>query len=349
MASEQEGQLQFPGPTLVGGIGTVIAISFFLGFYTLLVFIVILRQPSTRPKLTTIVLCLSSFMIAAAYWALRVASLLVVLTQPDFVEDTTPSLQAKHASATTKLYRLIVAIAWIASLVPILNDAVIIWRAWVLFPMQKWWACISVFLWMSTVVTRVTQLAFLARPLGVKGFLSGTNHLTTKLVTACVSLSLATNVVATSSIAYGLWRHRKLLAAYHSEGKRGDHVQKTLGLLVESGAVFCILQFITLILNAFPFRLPYSKVNLAAEAFHASYTELSAMYPTLVMFLAKGQGLFTEGRGYQGTQDFGTEASHRIVFASGPIESATDVPMVDSPEWGPTEDKGPSRRSVLTT
>ncbi|KAF8075202.1 hypothetical protein FPV67DRAFT_620521 [Lyophyllum atratum] len=307
MSPEEDIPLRNLGISLLGTTGAIIAMTFFLGFLTFLmmyatVFALFrldaqykssLQYRSSRRKLNILAISYFSFLIATVNWALWVAHN-ATLIHVALVDNPTLPINARLALGKIKVYELNIAKSWFASLVPIVNDAVILWRSWVLSPDHKWGVFVTFFLWSSTVVISFAQLGLISNFHGLGIFNAGTSQLTANLFVVSIALSLATNAAAIMSITYGLWAHRRFLAI-HLGGYEGiDRVQKILGLLVDSGAVYCAPQLITLLLNMFPFRSRYTAVNIAAEILYTTYTELAAMYPTLVMFLAEGEGSFAK-------------------------------------------------------
>ncbi|KAI0318154.1 hypothetical protein OF83DRAFT_1036137, partial [Amylostereum chailletii] len=58
---------------------------------------------------------------------------------------------------------------------------------------------------------------------------------------AAFVFSLATNLWSTSLVAYKAWMHRRDLKEYIQSGNTRTQIQKILELLVESGAIYCML------------------------------------------------------------------------------------------------------------
>ncbi|PIL30689.1 hypothetical protein GSI_07393 [Ganoderma sinense ZZ0214-1] len=68
----------------------------------------------------------------------------------------------------------------------------------------------------------------------------------------CALLSLAVNLIATILIGYKGWKHGRLLRRSLGRGHQKSPVVKTLALLVESGAIYCILLIIMVVYKATP-------------------------------------------------------------------------------------------------
>jgi len=100
-------------------------------------------------------------------------------------------------------------------------------------------------------------------------------------------LSLATNVVGTLMIAYQLWRHQKVIVSELGLSRRFTRGQKVLLYLVESGALYCALQAVNVGISLTPNdgSIIDRPIKYASQVLFAAYTEISAMYPTIVIVL----------------------------------------------------------------
>ncbi|KAF8061795.1 hypothetical protein FPV67DRAFT_1673406 [Lyophyllum atratum] len=320
MSPEEEVLFQILGISLLSSIGAIAAIAFLHGFFTLLFAILILRKSTWSSGQALLAMSIISFLIATAYWAIYLAYLTTML-RTALVDNMDMPVVEKRALANFKTYKINIAMTWISQLMPIINDMVIIWRGRILFPEQRWTGYVTLFLWTATVAVTFTQFGLVSNFAGFRTFVTSESKVTTSLFTASISLSLVTNAVTTGCIAYGVWKHRKLVASHLDKNDQGSRVQKILNILVDSGVLYCGLQFVTLILNAFPLRKPYTTLNFTAIVFFGIYTELSAMYPTLVMFLAKGQQSFMESHGRESDGGPHPASGPQIVFASKPMEN----------------------------
>ncbi|KAM5542767.1 hypothetical protein V8D89_003728 [Ganoderma adspersum] len=90
----------------------------------------------------------------------------------------------------------------------------------------------------------------------------------------CAILSLAINLIATGLIGYKGWAHWRLLRRHLGpSGAQKSRAVKTLALLVESGAIYCILLIIMVVYKATPalFAAPDVHQNVFFQAI-AYYT-----------------------------------------------------------------------------
>jgi len=169
--------------------------------------------------------------------------------------------------------------------------------------------------------------------------------------------------------------HRRFLAIHLSGYEGIDRVQKILGLLVESGAVYCALQVCSTIRYMIVLRLTELSVahNIGIERLPFSFALhggqhrsrnflynlygarckspnatlsfnvylitccLQAMYPTLVMFLAKGEGSFAKNYAPQAEDGLRPISGCHISFALKPLdlENITSLTTIKSLTWTP--------------
>ncbi|KAF8055439.1 hypothetical protein FPV67DRAFT_831413 [Lyophyllum atratum] len=210
-----------------------------------------------------------------------------------------------------RLHKLNGALMWLSLLPPIINDSVVIWRGWVLFPERRRVLIAAMILCLVSFATALAVLPLSLDPDEYSAFLEQRPDLAWYLENAAPVLSLATNVIATSCIAYGLWLHRKFLVTlFNRRQQRQFRVQKSLSLLVESGIVYCGLQAIVLMLGFLdPADGSHMSMDIATQVFATVYMVVSAMYPSLVAFLVQQQG--SSFRESYASQDYGMHMDER--------------------------------------
>lgn len=224
-----------------------------------------------------VIVTILGYLISSAYCTLYLVCLATMSSSR--LSETTH----ERVISGVKLAKLNIMMPWVAQLLPIVNDALIVWRGRVVFVERRWVMYIVSLFWLALSATTVAELGFILNDPG--GTIVDGKWL--PLYTVSMALSLATNFFATSAIASMLWAHRKFL--FHTLGRkqrRRSDVLRVLTVLVESGCMYCILQFITLMLNA----LYYSDTSAARHAtsiFLSVSVVVSAMYPPLVNCLIK--------------------------------------------------------------
>ncbi|KAF5384380.1 hypothetical protein D9615_003132 [Tricholomella constricta] len=298
MSPEETFLLQRLGITLLEGIAWLTALCILYGAFALLFSIstamIIRRGLKALPQRVMFTVTLLSFLLASMQLAAQLTSPSLLIRFGLIYNPDLP-LQAKPALAGAKARHSNAIITWTAQLMPLISDAVVIWRAWVLFTDRLWFLILPVVLWLGTVATTFAYLAFDTIDEQPPGSL-----LIPDLLSSSIALSAATNAAATLLIAYILWAHRKVVV--HNlglGGKRRSQVQNVLTLLVESGLIYFILQIVTLILTFAPNSAggKGTAQHMAGEIFFASYCMISGMYPTIVVVLVNLQRSFVDNYG----------------------------------------------------
>ncbi|KAI0744345.1 hypothetical protein C8Q80DRAFT_1346053 [Daedaleopsis nitida] len=130
-----------------------------------------------------------------------------------------------------------------------LGDAIVWWRAWVLWKGSRPVRALCCILVSATFITGVVATTHGCKPsdfalaLGWKDAVTlsaGSLYIGDQWGLASSILSLVTNMTATSLIAYKAWHHRRLLRQNLRMGSAGTWAEKTLILLVESGTLYCV-------------------------------------------------------------------------------------------------------------
>ncbi|KAG6916244.1 hypothetical protein DXG01_007741 [Tephrocybe rancida] len=123
----------------------------------------------------------------------------------DFFRSHVPSLSERAYSVNIVLAKVNIALYWLQFIPPVLNDAFIIWRAWLVFERRRWALYLSVLLCLSSLVMTLVYLALLSSPTkllaqsffggGIQWWLSLSNSI----------LVFITNFVSTCFIGWTLW------------------------------------------------------------------------------------------------------------------------------------------------
>ncbi|KAI0706672.1 hypothetical protein C8Q76DRAFT_162504 [Earliella scabrosa] len=105
---------------------------------------------------------------------------------------------------------------------------------------------------------------------------------------AASSLSLATNVTATSLIALKMWRHRRSVRDHLRNGSMGLRVESVLALLAESGLTYCILWVVVVVYQCASDE-GHGGIPYFTYGFHyvieACLISFIGIYPTVVILL----------------------------------------------------------------
>ncbi|KAI0752512.1 hypothetical protein C8Q80DRAFT_458365 [Daedaleopsis nitida] len=166
----------------------------------------------------------------------------------------------------------------------VLGDAVVWWRALVLWRRSPAMRCVySAILVCFTLVPGVIVTTH--------GFTSGAFYIRDEWGLAASILSLVSNAMATSLIAYKAWQHRKLVRMTFGSGSARTRVEKALAILIESGTIYCLLWLVIVVYQSCAIALSHgdSVTSQYIYRFHfiveGSLVSLIGIYPTLVIIL----------------------------------------------------------------
>ncbi|KAF8959835.1 hypothetical protein BDZ97DRAFT_1922629 [Flammula alnicola] len=229
-----------------------------------------------------------NFGFGTAQWAGLVAGA-IIETRILLVEHPDMPLENRGVIFQSTVLKLLTPFAAMEAIPMIISDAIVIWRAWSLFPGQRWVMIVPVSLLLGSFVMWIVVVERANNPNAsptIVGFM------------AYLSLSLATNLITTFLIGWKLWTHRKFLIGDLGLGPRKSPVQKIFLILVESGLIFALFQ--------------PAAIN-AENVLNVAFLMLSAFYPSIVVLLVHTH------RSYIDTIDFGS--------GNSAVRSRSEVPL----------------------
>ncbi|KAI0053663.1 hypothetical protein FA95DRAFT_473983 [Auriscalpium vulgare] len=204
-------------------------------------------------------------------------------------------------SVTTTPYITEAFLSWFLTLensaqsLPCINatfgDAIVIWRVWVVWG-RAWRAVIGpILLLLGTLAVILAQLILGNR----HGYLEQAaeslvySKTLLRLNVAGYALTLATNAMATALIAYRAWLHYRSSSTVRIRIGR-DRTLAVLLLLVESGAIYCVIWIADIVL----WTLPASTVGGSFDFLVPLIPQLMTMYPTVIVVLCAMQRSYTD-------------------------------------------------------
>ncbi|KAE9404517.1 hypothetical protein BT96DRAFT_935654 [Gymnopus androsaceus JB14] len=165
---------------------------------------------------------------------------------------------------------------WTGNLIYLMADTIIVWRAWAIWDNRPVHWLLSILMFANIGVNIADSVADTRAEL--EDLVSGVT-----LDWVNVALSFAVNVVATSLIAYKAWDHHKAVKGISTRNKKTP-VESILLLLVESGAIFGILQ-VALDVN----QIPESNIGQAEGVIGNFYNFTAALNPVAIFILVQTQ------------------------------------------------------------
>ncbi|KZV70401.1 hypothetical protein PENSPDRAFT_444456 [Peniophora sp. CONT] len=172
----------------------------------------------------------------------------------------------------------------------ILSDAIVLWRMCVLCNQHIIARALAVTLLSSTIGLTAATIAAMTP---IAEFGEGSDSVfslsDTTYGTAVLGLSLASNVVATFSIGWRVWRYRRDISAHLASLNHQSIVEKVMTVLVESGFVYCIV-WILYILDSVHLGPQF---NAGTNAFGVDnpvwfsrlMPQLTGIYPTIIIVI----------------------------------------------------------------
>ncbi|KAH9923780.1 uncharacterized protein BXZ73DRAFT_103828 [Epithele typhae] len=139
-------------------------------------------------------------------------------------------------SSVVSIKRIDFASTMMFTIAMIISDAVVWWRACAVWPGNRIVLALCVVSILASCAMGLASVAVSTLVQDQVLYFFGNNY-----GTAAVTLSLGTNVVATSLIGYKAWKHWRALRTHLRDGKSARRVLRILALLVESGAAYSIL------------------------------------------------------------------------------------------------------------
>ncbi|KAF9022847.1 hypothetical protein BDP27DRAFT_1082204 [Rhodocollybia butyracea] len=183
---------------------------------------------------------------------------------------------------------------WPALINLLLSDGVVVWRASALYHQSKFWRFILAILMIANISLNVADSIWD----NVNENIEFSNSAILDWLSVVFSMSV--NMVATILFSYKAWNHHQYMRGLNgSLALRGTRAQKILNLLVESGVIFCTVQFMYIIvvaLNACNI-IPASSSQWPRRTAEAVFVTACACYPVAVIgFLLKdGKQLASSG------------------------------------------------------
>ncbi|RPD53458.1 hypothetical protein L227DRAFT_616955 [Lentinus tigrinus ALCF2SS1-6] len=201
----------------------------------------------------------------------------------------------------------------------VIGDAIVWWRAWVLWPNSRLVHLVCILMLLLTVTSGVVDIVLPAHSvapstrgdLGSITYDDSTQFLLSgdvwAIVVCCVSL--LTNVIATALIAYRAWQHRRNIVTYLKESSPNTQVERTLALLVESGLLYCGFWIVVTIYGTtdiFPNPTLIGFAKGFTYVMRGCLVPLIGMYPTLIIIICAVDKSLYEKSVYDAQEQLGS-------------------------------------------
>jgi len=182
--------------------------------------------------------------------------------------------------ASTRAFTWEVISIWPNQIVLLLSDCIITWRAWVVWPGQRYVKAIIAFLAIGNFVLQIIDPIFDTLEI------TETSAITIDLDVISSGVSFAMNAVITGLIGLKAWLFRKQLQDMGLTQRRLSGSQRILLLWVDSGVVFAIFQLLFIIFAALNLNTTYNdSISVGARVLTAMVTSVAGMYPALLLII----------------------------------------------------------------
>ncbi|KAF9072047.1 hypothetical protein BDP27DRAFT_1320988 [Rhodocollybia butyracea] len=199
---------------------------------------------------------------------------------------------------------------WSTNIIIAITDAVIVWRAWAI--------------WVDNMKVRWTLLLVMLADIDYQN-----SSITLDWVNFILSLSV--NIIATCLISFQAWLHHKSIESISITRKRTKG-ERTLLLLVESGAIYALLQLLTIITSALSAKAPsVSPIYITTLLTTQFYTAAAALNPVAIFILVQTQNTYEQSFHLEQISSLSQQAQSQqvSVVLSGPEDTPADVAFAD--------------------
>ncbi|KIK57994.1 hypothetical protein GYMLUDRAFT_246372 [Collybiopsis luxurians FD-317 M1] len=161
------------------------------------------------------------------------------------------ALEAQNQVEKKNLLPLYYIPSWAMTVAGLLSDAVVVWRAWVLFQQERLWKVTLALLMIVNIGINIAGCIWDSIEVTITGSSSSSI-----LDWVSVAVSLVVNVFATGLIAWKAWSYHRIVA--DAAIRRRTKVENMLLLMIESGAVYCIMQVVFIVASLLDIYAPVS-------------------------------------------------------------------------------------------
>ncbi|KAJ3740232.1 hypothetical protein DFH05DRAFT_1583450 [Lentinula detonsa] len=206
---------------------------------------------------------------------------LLILSKKTFIASLSGGLPERSLLAQASIITWVEISSWASTVELCISDLLVVWRAIAIWDGNQLikWALIALM-----VINGVTNFAQ-----AILSDISSVNPIRTRQINAAsIYISLATNAIATGLIALKLWKYRRSVRTVLGRYK-STPMQKLLLLLVESGAIFLILQLTMAMLDVEDIGSQPNSFQLAYSILEEIFEEACCLYPVAVVIMINFQ------------------------------------------------------------
>ncbi|KAF9070252.1 hypothetical protein BDP27DRAFT_1324068 [Rhodocollybia butyracea] len=297
MASQEAQALEelvLLGQALFQNFTRTILFCTFYGIYCLLfitaVYISSWKKFTGWSKNTMLCLLIATSISVTLFMTANVALNMIFLRDETIVP--VPAGKEAQAAASQPFLEVGAQISnWTSTLIFLIGDIIIIWRAWAVWMHSK---IVKSFLALILLVTIVLNLADASEDSKKNLFVTG-QSVTIDWVFFAISLSL--NVILTLLIAYQTWKYYRFRRSTSTVTSK-TIVGRILLLLVESGAFWAIFQVLNLTFKALDLKASnLSPLQFATLIVSVFYIYVTALNPLAIFILVETNNTYDQHSG----------------------------------------------------
>ncbi|KAF8063415.1 hypothetical protein FPV67DRAFT_242352 [Lyophyllum atratum] len=288
-------QLEDLGYWFLRDLAGITASTFFYGIFVLLFCIstsaVLQREDKSRATWAMFGATVTSFLLATLYWTADVADLVIYISAT-LIEGVNGAADSGWVVASDPRFLPLDQIMnWTLQALQIVNDVVVIWRAWVLCAEYQWAILGPLTLLLGTFATSFAFLGITLDKDKLRAYYASNDNVMHPLLYASGALSLATNILSVLLIAYRLWTSRT--SWNFRTNSRWSQPQRILLMIIESGALYGACQIAVLFTLGKADTPPTTGFFLDLIIWEG-YIQTTAMYPTIVLLLIEYKRSFAD-------------------------------------------------------
>ncbi|KAL1672426.1 hypothetical protein EV122DRAFT_224693 [Schizophyllum commune] len=220
----------------------------------------------------------------AAVFSLLLSSSVVAVANIVFYLVQTPSF----GYDLDRIYNLLLALNIVTDVFPrfnfVVSDAIVAWRAWVLWPDNHWIKSVLILCVLGSLAGVTVECVWTAQDV------MGENSVRLRALMVTMPL-LLTNVVATTLVAAKVWYYRREIKSAIGSWRKASQVEKVLVLLLESGCVYCLIWVVRLSIDL---AAGTGKTVHGYRIIGGTYHSIAGIYPTLIVIAVAGQRSATQ-------------------------------------------------------
>ncbi|KAI0269759.1 hypothetical protein BC834DRAFT_967501 [Gloeopeniophorella convolvens] len=298
--------------------------TFFFGIYTVLftfsMAFLFLKRGRTWTRDLVLAASVVMYTVSATHWAINTALLVRA---------------ARNSSATGTVMSPAeeLAITYVPSINYVLSDAIVVWRAWVLWGRRYDLFIPPILFLLGTIATSVVSAAIASKSV-ISDTLQAEFNIIVGLDYSAGGLIILTNLWATGLIFIRAWQHRLFLRSLMGKSTPRTRAEKAVAFLIESGAIYLCIWITFVVVNLTSQRETFIK---------AVMVQVIGIYPTIIVVVVTMR-LSTADVLSQSSRSEQLAPPTPIVFVSRSLQSVSfDDSPSDTPDIASSHGSIPSR------